>query len=189
MHSNFIWFFFLCLLILITSKTVIPVPIPLAGQRIWKGCADSALNCITCHNLLESFQTTCCENHLTKKISPVVMPLIKSQKKRIYFENNWDICILSTQSLTNSFCFVFLKLSSLQAELETLKSQFKKSTDTSNSLITSLKEELSKLTKMTEEQFTEKEEKLAIQIAELDKVKKELDKVRKTGRMFFTLPR
>lgn len=42
---------------------------------------------------------------------------------------------------------------------------------------------------MTEEQFTEKEEKLAIQIAELDKVKKELDKVRKTGRMFFTLPR
>lgn len=84
---------------------------------------------------------------------------------------------------------MFLKLSSLQAELETLKSQFKKSTDTSNSLITSLKEELSKLTKMTEEQFTEKEEKLAIQIAELDKVKKELDKVRKTGRMFFTLPR
>lgn len=84
---------------------------------------------------------------------------------------------------------MFLKLSSLQAELETLKSQFKKSTDTSNSLITSLKEELSKLTKMTEEQFTEKEEKLAIQIAELDKVKKELDKVRKTGRIFFTLPR
>lgn len=84
---------------------------------------------------------------------------------------------------------MFLKLSSLQAELETLKSQFKKSTDTSNSLITSLKEELSKLTKMTEGQFTEKEEKLAIQIAELDKVKKELDKVRKTGRIFFTLPR